>query len=94
MSLSILTDTSGRMPASSHASRELSTASLIPIRRDLERESNPRICLFFSKNSVTEISCCLAASLWAMAVFLPPGSAASFFESSEGIRAGHRGSFI
>ena len=50
----MLTCTSGRKPASSHASRELSTASLIPMSRDLERESNPRICLFFSKNSVTE----------------------------------------
>ena len=59
---------------------------MIPIRRDLDLESNPRICLFFSKNSVTEISCCLVASLCAIAVFFSFGAAVSFGTSSEGIR--------
>ena len=76
---------SGRNPASSQASRELSTASLMPMSRDLERESNPRICLFFSKNSVTEISCCLLASFTAVAVFFL-GAASPLETSSEGIR--------
>ncbi len=79
---------SGRNPASSHASRELSTASLIPIKSDFERESKPRICLFFSKNSVTEISCCLLASFTAVAVFFSFGAAGSFASVSEGIQAG------
>ena len=78
---------SGRNPASSQASSELSTASLMPMSRDLERESNPRICLFFSKNSVTEISCCLLASFTAVAVFFSFfGAASPLTTSSEGIR--------
>src|SRR6185369_9808733 len=51
----------GRMPASSQASRELSTASLTVVRRALAGLSNPSRCLFFVKNSLTEISLCLDA---------------------------------
>ena len=39
------------MRASSHASKELSTASLTAVISDLTGESKPRKCLFFSKNS-------------------------------------------
>ena len=86
----MLTDTSGGIPASSQASRELSTASLIPINNDFDLESKPRICLFFSKNSVTEISCCLVASLCAIAVFFSLGAASSLVTFSEGIRTRRR----
>ena len=41
----------GSMRASSHASKELSTASLTAVISDLTGESKPRKCLFFSKNS-------------------------------------------
>src|SRR5258707_4479298 len=50
-----------RMPASSQASRELSTASLTVVRRALAGLSNPSRCLFFVKNSLTEISRCFEA---------------------------------
>src|SRR5688572_1187281 len=47
---------SGRMPASSQASRELSTASLMVVRSALDGLSKPRRWRFFAKNSETEIS--------------------------------------
>jgi len=56
----ISTEISGRIPASSHASRLLSTASFIVVRSDLLLLSNPRRCLFFAKNSEIEISLCFS----------------------------------
>src|SRR3989454_116847 len=53
---SSLTTTSGRIPASSQASRALSTASLTQVRSALRGLSNPRRCRFLVKNSETEIS--------------------------------------
>src|SRR5439155_7598958 len=47
---------SGRMPASSHASSALSTASFTVVRRAFAGLSNPRRWRFFVKNSLTEIS--------------------------------------
>src|SRR5262245_27097471 len=44
------------MPASSHASSALSTASLTHVRSALRGLSNPRRCRFLVKNSETEIS--------------------------------------
>ena len=44
------------MPASSQASSELSTASLIVVRRAFEGLSNPSRWRFLTKNSETEIS--------------------------------------
>src|SRR4051812_10092616 len=52
---------SGRMPPSSQASRELSTASLTVVSRALRGLSNPSRWRFFAKNSETEMSRCLAA---------------------------------
>src|SRR5215813_9580827 len=52
---------SGRIPASSQASRELSTASLTVVRRALRGLSKPRRWRFLAKNSETEMSRCLAA---------------------------------
>src|SRR3990170_4042502 len=56
------------MPASSHASSELSTASLTAISSAFVGVSKPSRCLFFSKNSLTEISFCSLAN--SSAVFL------------------------
>src|SRR5262249_8167796 len=53
---SILTMMSGRIPASSQASSELSTASLTQVRSALRGLSNPSRCRFLVKNSETEIS--------------------------------------
>ncbi len=53
---SIVTMISGRRPASSHASSELSTASLTHVSRAFLGLSNPSRCLFLLKNSETEIS--------------------------------------
>src|SRR5208337_2582035 len=54
---------SGSTCASSHASRALSTASLMVVMTPLVGESNPNRCLFFSKNSATLIlRCCFASS--------------------------------
>ena len=50
------------MPASSQASSELSTASLIVVRRAFEGLSKPRRWRFLTKNSETEISRCFVAS--------------------------------
>src|SRR5467141_2578094 len=50
------TTRSGRMPASSHASSALSTASLTVVRRAFAGLSNPRRWRFLVKNSLTEIS--------------------------------------
>src|SRR5215510_12564937 len=47
---------SGRIPASSHASSALSTASLTQVKRALRGLSKPSRCRFFVKNSETEIS--------------------------------------
>jgi hypothetical protein len=58
--ISSLTVTSGRMPASSHASNELSTASFTQVSSALRGLSKPRRCRFFVKNSETEISRCRA----------------------------------
>ncbi len=52
----ISTKSSGRMPASSQASSELSTASLTAVSSALSGESKPSRCRFFVKNSATEIS--------------------------------------
>jgi len=49
------------MPASSQASRELSTASLTAVRRAFLGLSKPSRCLFFAKNSLTDMSRCFAA---------------------------------
>ena len=52
---------SGRMPASSQASSELSTASLTVVSSALRGLSNPSRWRFLAKNSETEISRWLAA---------------------------------
>src|SRR6516165_11602223 len=49
------------MPASSQASSELSTASLAAVRRAFRGLSKPSRCLFFAKNSLTDMSRCFAA---------------------------------
>src|SRR6516225_11495503 len=49
------------IPASSQASSELSTASFTAVRRAFLGLSKPSRCLFFAKNSLTEISRCFAA---------------------------------
>src|SRR6516164_9456535 len=49
------------MPASSQASSELSTASLAAVRRAFLGLSKPSRCLFFAKNSLTDMSRCFAA---------------------------------
>jgi len=49
------------MPASWQASKELSTISFITISKAFAGLSNPSKCLFFSKNSATEISRCSLA---------------------------------
>src|SRR5262245_40574269 len=53
---STVTTTSGRMPASSAASRALSTASFTHVRSALRGLSKPRRWRFLVKNSETEIS--------------------------------------
>src|SRR5215510_321328 len=53
---SSLTVTSGRMPASSQASRALSTASFTQVKSDLRGLSKPSRWRFLVKNSETEIS--------------------------------------
>ena len=50
------TQISGRMPASSQASSELSTASLTVVSRALRGLSNPSRWRFLAKNSLTEMS--------------------------------------
>ena len=57
-SSSMTTPISGRRPASSQASSELSTASLVAVRSALAGLSKPRRWRFFWKNSATEISRC------------------------------------
>ena len=61
------TQISGRMPASSQASRALSTASLTVVSRALRGLSKPSRCRFLAKNSLTEMSRWLAAIDWAVA---------------------------
>ena len=56
-----VTQISGTMPASSQASSELSTASLTVVSRALRGLSKPSRCRFLAKNSLTEMSRCLAA---------------------------------
>ncbi len=58
----ISTCISGSMPASSHASMELSTASLTTVSNAFLLLSKPRRCLFLSKNSATLMSRCFFAS--------------------------------
>src|SRR5688572_26427886 len=53
---SSFTATSGRIPASSHASSALSTASLTQVRSAFRGLSNPSRWRFLVKNSETEIS--------------------------------------
>src|SRR3989338_6628550 len=53
---STVTATSGRRPASSHASSALSTASLTHVRSALRGLSKPSRWRFLVKNSETEIS--------------------------------------
>ena len=55
---SMMTAMSGMMPASSHASSELSTASFTVVRSALRALSKPRRWRFFTKNSLTETSFC------------------------------------
>ena len=62
------TQISGRMPASSQASRALSTASLTVVSRALRGLSNPSRWRFLAKNSLTEMSRWLAAIDWAVAL--------------------------
>ena len=62
----IFTIISGKIRASSQASNELSTASLTAVMIERGRESNPRKCLFFSKNSEIAICFWLLAILFAM----------------------------
>src|SRR6185436_11140400 len=57
---------SGRRPASSQASSELSTASLMVVRRALEGLSKPSRWRFLTKNSETEISRCPLANVSAL----------------------------
>src|SRR5438552_18861685 len=55
------TQISGTIPASSHASKELSTASFTAVSSALRGLSNPSRCRFLAKNSLTEISRCFVA---------------------------------
>ncbi len=61
------TQISGTMPASSQASSELSTASLTVVSSALRGLSKPSRWRFLAKNSLTEISRCLAAIASAVA---------------------------
>ena len=61
------TQISGRMPASSQASSELSTASFTVVSRALRGLSKPSRWRFLAKNSLTEISRWAAAIDWAVA---------------------------
>src|SRR5262245_24633817 len=63
------TQISGTMPASSQASSELSTASLTAVSNALRGLSNPSRWRFFAKNSLTEMSRCLAAIVSAVTRF-------------------------
>src|ERR1700722_13213262 len=72
---SILIQSSGRIWASSQASRELSTASLTVVSRAFRGLSKPRRWRFLAKNSLTAISFCLpamdsAVSRWGLAMVL------------------------
>src|SRR5262245_33722175 len=82
---STVTQISGTIPASSQASSELSTASLTVVNRALRGLSKPRRCRFLAKNSLTEMSRCLAAIVSAVARRLPPvrPSVWSIWSSSE-----------
>ena len=64
---SMWTQISGRMPASSQASRALSTASLTVVSRALRGLSKPSRWRFLAKNSLTEMSRWPAAIDWAVA---------------------------
>ena len=70
------TQISGRMPASSQASSELSTASFTLVSSALRGESKPSRWRFLAKNSLTEMSRWPAASVWAVARRLAGGLAA------------------
>src|SRR5581483_6105291 len=75
---SSLTITSGKMPASSHASSALSTASFTQVSSALRGLSKPRRCLFLVKNSETEISRCRAPISTAVTVARGFGASAEF----------------
>ena len=74
------------MPASSQASSELSTASLMVVRSAFEGLSKPSRWRFLTKNSETEISRCFCASDSAVA-----RRVASFAGGRAGERRGSRG---
>ena len=61
LSASMMTWISGRMPASSQASSELSTASFTVVSSALRGLSKPSKWRFLAKNSLTAISFCLVA---------------------------------
>src|SRR5262245_23876586 len=65
---------SGRIPASSQASKALSTASLTQVRRALRGLSKPSKWRFLVKNSETEISRCRAPISTAVTVEAEKGS--------------------
>ena len=79
---------SGRMPASSQASRELSTASLMAVSSAFWGLSNPRRWRFFVKNSETEISLCRAAMDWASSRFFGFGDRPGFRAGAAAFAAG------
>src|SRR3954469_4269715 len=60
------TQISGTRPASSQASRELSTASFTAVSRALRGLTKPSRWRFFAKNSLTEMSRCLVARVSAV----------------------------
>src|SRR5213593_4306575 len=74
------------MPASSHASRALSTASFTVVKSALAGLSKPSRCRFLVKNSLTEISRCFSARSAAVSrtIFLGSGldgGGPAFFEA-------------
>ncbi|GIW74230.1 MAG: hypothetical protein KatS3mg103_0752 [Phycisphaerales bacterium] len=73
------TSMSGRMPASSQASRALSTASLTVVSSALRGLSKPSRWRFLAKNSLTEMSRCR------------PAMASAVTRAFEGVRFGATG---
>src|SRR5208282_5243799 len=78
LSASILIQTSGRIWASSHASSELSTASLTVVSSALRGLSNPNKWRFLAKNSLTAISFCFEARVSAVSPLGLGGRVAGF----------------
>src|ERR1051326_2557503 len=62
----MMTATSGRIPASSQASSELSTASFTAVNNAFRGLSNPKRWRFLAKNSETQIARCFAAGVSAV----------------------------